>query len=81
MIIIFLIIHLFLHFTIYIKISTMLVLRRYLRLARRRGYERVNTIQREQYSATVHLFIGMGHSPCKSTFMPLTSIYNHNMNH
>jgi hypothetical protein len=41
----------------------------------------VNTIQREQYGATVHLFIGTGHNLGKSTFMSLTSIYNHNMNH
>jgi hypothetical protein len=41
----------------------------------------VNTIQREQYVATVHLFIGTRHSPGKSTFISLTSIYNHNMNH
>jgi hypothetical protein len=26
---------------------------------------RVITIQREQYGATIHLFIGMGHSPSK----------------
>jgi hypothetical protein len=32
-------------------------------------------IQREQYDATVHLFIGMGRSPSKSTFMSLTFIY------
>jgi hypothetical protein len=37
--------------------------------------------QREQYDATVHLFIGTGHSSSKSTFMPLTFIYNHNTNH
>jgi hypothetical protein len=41
----------------------------------------VITIQREQYDATVNLFIGMGHNPGKSTFMSLTSNYNHNMNH
>jgi hypothetical protein len=41
----------------------------------------VNTIQREQYDATVHLFIGTRRSLGKSTFMSLTSIYNHNMNH
>jgi hypothetical protein len=41
----------------------------------------VNTIQCEQYGATVHLFIGMGRSPGKGTFISLTSIYNHNMNH
>ena len=42
---------------------------------------RAITIQREQYGATVHLFIGTGRSPSKSTFMPLTFIYNYNMNH
>jgi hypothetical protein len=31
----------------------------------------VNTIQREQYGGTVHLFIGTGCSPGKITFMPL----------
>ena len=34
------------------------------------------TIQREQYGATVHLFIGTGRSPGKSTFMSLVTIYN-----
>jgi hypothetical protein len=28
--------------------------------------------QREQYRSTVHLFIGMGRSPCKITPMPFT---------
>jgi hypothetical protein len=36
---------------------------------------------REQYGATVHLFIGTGCSPGKSTFMSLTFIYKHNANH
>jgi hypothetical protein len=27
---------------------------------------------REQYGSTVHLFIGVGRSPCKITFMPIT---------
>jgi hypothetical protein len=31
--------------------------------------ERVNTSQREQYGATVHLFIGTGRSLCKITSM------------
>jgi hypothetical protein len=35
----------------------------------------------EQYSGTVHLFIGTGHSPGKSTFMSLTFTYDHNINH
>jgi hypothetical protein len=47
----------------------------YLRLDRRRKSRcdvRVNTSQRVQYGATVHLFIGTGRSLCKITFMPLT---------
>jgi hypothetical protein len=32
-------------------------------------------------TGTVHLFIGMGRSPGKSTFMTLTLIYNRNINH
>jgi hypothetical protein len=28
--------------------------------------------QREQYGSTIHLFIGMGRSPCKITPMPFT---------
>jgi hypothetical protein len=35
----------------------------------------------EQYSDTVHLFIGTGRSPGKSTFMSLTFTYDHNINH
>jgi hypothetical protein len=31
----------------------------------------VNTVQREQYVVTVHLFIGMGRSPGEITFIPL----------
>jgi hypothetical protein len=42
---------------------------------------RVITIQREQYGATVHLFIGTGHNLGKSTFMSLAFTYKHNMNH
>jgi hypothetical protein len=42
---------------------------------------RVNTIQREQYGATVHLFIGMGRCLSKSTFVSLTFTYDHNINH
>jgi hypothetical protein len=42
---------------------------------------RVITIQREQYGATVHLFIGMGRNPGKSAFMSLTFTYDHNINH
>jgi hypothetical protein len=42
---------------------------------------RVITIQREQYGDTVHLFIGTGHSPGKSTFMISTFIYKCNINH
>jgi hypothetical protein len=42
---------------------------------------RVITIHREQYSVTVHLFIGTGRSPDKITFMPLTSTLNHKANY
>jgi hypothetical protein len=41
---------------------------------------RVITIQCEQYGATVHLFIGTGHSPSKSTFVFSTFIHNYNIN-
>jgi hypothetical protein len=47
----------------------------YLRLDRRqksRRDVRVDTSQREQYGVTVHLFISIGHSMCRITFMPLT---------
>jgi hypothetical protein len=56
----------------------------YLRLAKRSESEkgaRAITIQREQYGVTVHLFIGMGHSPDKSTFISLVTAYNLNINH
>jgi hypothetical protein len=39
------------------------------------------TNQREQYGVTVHLFIDMGCSPGKSTFMSLIFTYDHNINH
>jgi hypothetical protein len=42
---------------------------------------RVITIQREQYGVIVHLFIGTGHSPDKSTFMSLVTIYDFNKNY
>jgi hypothetical protein len=35
----------------------------------------------EQYGGTVHLFIGTGRSPGKSTFMSLTFTYDYNINH
>jgi hypothetical protein len=57
------------------------ILHWYLQLARRWGCESdvgAITIQREQYGVTVHLFIGTGHNLDKITFMPLTSILNHN---
>jgi hypothetical protein len=41
----------------------------------------VNTIQREQYGVTVHLFIGTGRSPGKSTFMSLMFTHDHNTNY
>jgi hypothetical protein len=34
-------------------------------------------MQREQYGATVHLFIGMGYNPGKITFISLTFTTNH----
>jgi hypothetical protein len=37
----------------------------------------VNTVQHQQYSVTVHLFIGAGRSPDKITFMSLTFTINH----
>jgi hypothetical protein len=45
------------------------ILHCYIRLARRRECGRAITNQREQYGVTVHLFIGMGRSPGKITFM------------
>jgi hypothetical protein len=38
----------------------------------------VITIQREQYGATVYLFIGTGRSPDKITSMPLTFTLDYN---
>jgi hypothetical protein len=58
-----------------------LIIQWYLRFIRRwdcRDDARAITIQREQYSVTVHLFIGTGCSPDKITFMPLTFTLNHN---
>jgi hypothetical protein len=46
----------------------------YLRLDRRQKYKcdaQANTSQREQYESIVYLFIGIGRSLCKFTFMPL----------
>jgi hypothetical protein len=62
--------HAYLHPIKHVWILTEFVLHWYLWLARRWGREMVITSQREQYDATVHLFIGIGHSPSKSTFMP-----------
>jgi hypothetical protein len=53
----------------------------YLRLVRRwkcKSDARVITIQREQYDATVHLFIGTWCNPDKITSMPLTFNLNYN---
>jgi hypothetical protein len=38
---------------------------------------RAITMQREQYSATVHLFIGMGYNPGEITFISLAFTANH----
>jgi hypothetical protein len=56
----------------------------YLRLDRRQKSQcdvQVNTSQREQYGGTVHLFIGMGRSPIKITFMPLMTSSSHDTNY
>jgi hypothetical protein len=37
-------------------------------------------IQREQYSGTVHLFIGTGCSPGKNTFMTLILVHDCSLN-
>jgi hypothetical protein len=42
---------------------------------------RAITIQHEQYGGTVHLFIGMGRSPSKNTFMTLTYSCNRDIKH
>ena len=42
---------------------------------------RAITIQHEQYGGTVHLFIGMGRSPSKSTLLTSTYTYNPNTKH
>jgi hypothetical protein len=46
-----------------------------------RWREKEITILREQYGATVHLFIGTGHNPDKITFMPLTFTCDYNTNY
>jgi hypothetical protein len=62
-------IHLYLHSTKHVWILTISILHWYLWLPQRWRHERVITSQREQYGVTVHLFIGMGRSPGKITFM------------
>jgi hypothetical protein len=42
---------------------------------------RAITIQREQYGAIVHLFIGTGRNPSKSAFVSSTFYHNYNINH
>jgi hypothetical protein len=42
---------------------------------------RAITSEREQYGGTVHLFIGMGHSPDKITFVSLITNHNHDTNY
>jgi hypothetical protein len=42
---------------------------------------RAITSPHEQYRGTVHLFIGMGHSPDKITFMSLITNHNHDTNY
>jgi hypothetical protein len=43
--------------------------------------ESKSTIQREQYGVTVHLFIGTGRSPGKTTFMSLMFTHDRNTNY
>jgi hypothetical protein len=48
----------------------------YLRLDKRQKYKRdaqASTSQCEQYGGTAHVFIGIGRSLCKFTFMPFIS--------
>jgi hypothetical protein len=57
------------------------ILHLYIRLGRRWNNEndvRVNTIPREQYMGTVHLFIGTGRNPDKITSVSLLTNYNYN---
>jgi hypothetical protein len=61
----------------------MFILHLYLRFDRRWKYKsdaRMITSQREQYRGTVHLFIGMGHSPDKIISVSLATNYNYNTN-
>jgi hypothetical protein len=56
----------------------------YLWLDRRQKYKReaqTNTNQHEQYGGTVHLFIGIGRSLCKFTFMPFIFAIDSWINH
>jgi hypothetical protein len=56
----------------------------YLRLDRRQKSRRdvqVITRKREQYRATVHLFIGTGRGPVEITFMPLINDFKHDTNY
>jgi hypothetical protein len=56
----------------------------YLRLDRRQKIKRdarANTGQREQYTGTVHLFIGMGRRSVTITFMSFITSYNHDTNY
>jgi hypothetical protein len=72
------------NFYIILKNMHNIELHLYLRLERRRESKcdvRVNTSQREQYRVIVHLFIGVGHSPIKITFMSLITNYKHDTNY
>jgi hypothetical protein len=56
----------------------------YLRLDRRQKSKRdarANTSQREQYSGTVHIFIGTGRCAIKITFMSSATSYNYDTNY
>jgi hypothetical protein len=58
-----------------------LILHWYFRFARRHECERAITNQREQYSGTVHLFIGTGRSSSEITYIYLTLVYFYNTKH
>jgi hypothetical protein len=66
------------------KVKTMLNYKSTFGLTEGKKYNcdaKAGTSQREQYGGTVHLFIGMGHSPCKITSRPFTFANNFKVIH
>jgi hypothetical protein len=66
------------------KVETILNYKSTFGLAEGKKYNcdaKVSTGQREQYVGTIHLFIGMGHSPCKITSRPFTFANNFKVIH